>query len=120
MSESLKLLKSNLLKTAHIRQQHELNGETSQRKWNRLLALTLLLGSIVYLVQINMIATKGYAIQELESKMTNIMKENENMRIRMFEAQKLDILQAKAASLGLVRSDHIEYLAPKGSVATVR
>lgn len=120
MSESFRLLKNRLLKTAHVAQQHEHHGVVRQWKWNRMLGLTLLIGSVVYLIQINMIATQGYAMKEIENKIAVVGKENEDLRVKMFEAQKLDTILVKADTLGLKRSDHMYYLVPKNSVAAVR
>ena len=82
--------------------------------------MTVLIFSVVYLVQVNSLATKGYAIRELEKKIASNQKENERLQMQIVEAQSLGTLQKRIDALQLVKSDRIDYIKPSQSAVALR
>ncbi len=120
MSPALLTVKAKLLQTAHINEQQQHVQSLKQKKASTLLLLTILFFGVVYLIQINFLATRGYVMKDLEKQIASAKKENDAMNIRMLEAQGISKLQGKIEALGMVRSDSIEYLATQETVAVVR
>ncbi len=112
---TLKLFRPQLLEQRKASQ-----SKNKQWKYNVGLLLTVLLFSVVYLVQVNALSTKGYAIRELEKRISLNKKENEHIQMQIIEAQSLGTLQKKIDSLQLVRSERIDYIQPSQSVAALR
>lgn len=81
--------------------------------------LTLALFSVVYLISVNALATKGYEIKELEWDIVAQKKENERLQLEIIEKQSMASLQKKIVELGLVSSDKVQYIASSAAVAVV-
>ena len=79
--------------------------------------LTLGVFFVVYLVQVNTLATKGYAIREFERSIATQKKDNERVQLEIIEKQSMSALQGRIAELGLVDAGRIEYLSPAAAVA---
>ncbi len=88
--------------------------------FNMALLLTVFLFGILYLIQINSLATKGYGMRSLEKKIIQQKKDNEKLQTRLIEAQALGALQQKIETIGLVRSDTIDYVKDGHPVAALR
>ncbi|MEK7123027.1 MAG: hypothetical protein AAB855_04195, partial [Patescibacteria group bacterium] len=80
--------------------------------------LTLGAFFVVYLVQVNTLATKGYAIRELERNIVTQKKDNERLQLEIIEKQSMSTLHNKITALGLVDAGRIEYLIQTAAVAT--
>jgi hypothetical protein len=61
----------------------------------------LCLVSLIALGQTGVVATKGYAISQLEQERTQLMRERTQLQLRLAAAQSLDRVQQKAGALGL-------------------
>lgn len=112
MSIDFLTLRHALIRPAIIREQKEHKAHAGQFSLNVGLLLTFLLVSILYLVQVNTLATKGYSIKELEKKIANQKKEEKRLQMKSIEAGSLAIVQEKSARLQLIPSSHVEYLTP--------
>lgn len=84
---------------------------------NTLLLLTIGFVGVLYLVQVNSLSTKGYTIKELEKKISETQKEQEVLQMRIVEAQSLGQLQQKIDTLGLIKSERVDYIKPAQIVA---
>lgn len=80
--------------------------------------------SLLYVVQINMTATKGYEIRELERSLSALQHEARVLRLQSLELQSMDRLQSQLAeeSSTLVRINRPDaFLSPAStSVAAMR
>jgi hypothetical protein len=65
------------------------------------LVVILCLMSLIVLAQTGVVATKGYAIGELESRKAILQREYAEMEIRLARAQALDYIQQRALAIGL-------------------
>lgn len=63
------------------------------------IALAIVL-SVLYVVQINMTATKGYEIRELEGKLSLLQHESHALRLQSLELQSMERLQTQLAEDG--------------------
>lgn len=81
--------------------------------------LTVAVFSLVYLVQVNALATKGYTIKELQHTIAEKKKQNERIGMDIIQAQSIGNLQKKMDSMKLVRSERIDYVDATSSVATL-
>lgn len=117
MSISFKKLKSKWLATDIVRNQKIALSATKLAKVHVGVLLTLAAFFVVYLVQVNTLATKGYAIRELERKIAFQKKDNERVQLEIIEKQSMSALHKRIAELGLVDAGRIEYLSATASVA---
>jgi len=65
---------------------------------------------LAYLVQINSIATKGYVISELETKLSELAKQNNSLQAEALSLQTTDNVVNKLEDMGLVSSEEVEYI----------
>ncbi len=79
-----------------------------------LLGVVILLGlmSMIALLQTGVVATKGYAIVALESRLVELRRENSDLQLRLASAQSLDTVRERAAQLGLrpMTSEQVRYI----------
>lgn len=87
---------------------------------NTIALLTAVLFGIVYVVQINSLATKGHRMRTLEKSIIQQKDVNKKLETQLIEAQALGLLQERIGTLGLVRSDHFEFIQEKHPVAALR
>ncbi len=119
MSNPFLQLKKQFMKAAHLTQRKR--DQSSQRVFfvNCGLVLTLAVVSIGYLVTINTLATKGYAIKFLQSQIAVEKKQNQELLLQGIEARSLSNVSERIAALNLVRSDRIDYFG-RTSVASAK
>lgn len=82
-----------------------------------ILAGAVLLAGSVYLYQVNGLATKGYEIRELETKIQNLEKEGQNLQIKEVELRSMYNIEKATKDLNLVNSSNVSYAEIKGPVA---
>lgn len=88
---------------------------TNQARYG-LLLMTGFLG-IFYVLQMNITATKGYGIRELEQQKTALQKEYRQLELEAMELQSVDRLMAQMSDIRLVEARPDSYM--KTSVTTV-
>ena len=65
------------------------------------LALVVALMSLVYLVQIERVATQGYQLEQLSMQRADLTRQNENIRFSIEQAQSLESVRARAQAIGM-------------------
>jgi hypothetical protein len=65
------------------------------------LVVILCLMSLIVLAQTGVVATKGYAIVELEARKTVLDREYAQLEVRLARAQALDYVEERARAIGL-------------------
>jgi hypothetical protein len=65
------------------------------------LVLILCLMSLIVLAQTGVVATKGYAIVDLETQKTLLLREQNQLQVRLAQAHALDRVQERALGIGL-------------------
>lgn len=76
------------------------------------LVLILALMSLIVLVQTGAVATRGYAISQLEGEKTALMRERSQLQVREAQAQSLELIRRRAEQIGLrpITPDQVRYL----------
>lgn len=118
MSIGFRKIKTKWSSTPGIRDRKVALSLTKLAKVHIGVLLTVLVFSLVYLVQVNALATKGYAIKEIQHTITQQKKDNERIALDIIQAQSIQNLQKKMDDLKLVRSEKIEYVDQNAAVAT--
>lgn len=78
----------------------------------------LVLGSLVfllgigYLLQINSLATRGYAIKDLEERVEELKQEKSDLELESLGLQSMSAVQDKVNDLGMVVVKNSDYLQP--------
>lgn len=82
-------------------------------------AFTLALG-LVYVLQMNMTATKGYDIRELEQKKAALQKETRQLELEAMELQSVDRLMAQLPEFRLVDAKADGYVSTAAATFAAR
>lgn len=77
---------------------------------------TVLLGAF-YLYQVNGIATQGFDAKKMESRIFDLKKENQKLKIREMEVKSMRNIEKSARDLNLVNSPDVSYAEISGPVA---
>lgn len=112
MSSAFLTLKNSFVRPAIIAQRKDGKALLNALSLNGALLLTLLLVSVLYLVHVNTLATKGYTIKELQKRIAQEKREQESLQMKSIEAGSLTAVEAKLGNLKMVRTEKIEYLTP--------
>ena len=81
-------------------------------------ALNLIIFSLIvvigvsYLVQINGLATKGYKIKDLESRIAELNQEKADLELDALSLQSIGAVKDKVEGLGMVAIGETDYLIP--------
>lgn len=77
--------------------------------------LTVLLG-LLYLKNVNNLATKGYEIKAKEEKLENFRAQNQRLKIELAKVRRLDSLDEFAKSQNLVKIKKASFLSAPGEL----
>ncbi len=72
---------------------------------------------VFYIFEVNNLATKGYEIRDLETKLNGLRKENETFRIQAAELKSMYKIEEKTKELNMVVPEDVSYLNLPGDVA---
>ena len=75
---------------------------------------------LLYIFQINGVATKGYDIREYEKRLEDLKRENQKMMIVAAELKSMQILEKKAGELSYVDSKDIAYITSTSEVMAMK
>lgn len=84
-----------------------------------LMALVGLVGAL-YIWQVNVSATHGYAVRDMESEIAQIEHENEQLQNQVSSLRSIDSVMTRVQMLGLVKVDNVRYINPDDSMAVNR
>ncbi|KKU08978.1 MAG: hypothetical protein UX09_C0007G0004 [Candidatus Uhrbacteria bacterium GW2011_GWE2_45_35] len=77
---------------------------------NLCLFLVVVSCSLVYVVQVNTSATKGYQIRDLETAINQLQLDNQSMQVKISEIRSMKNIAAKVPMLGMVKAETPVYL----------
>lgn len=81
---------------------------------------TIALG-VLYIWQVNVAATRGFTMRELEQDIHALALENERLNMDVARLQSMESVTTRVKMLGLTHVDRIEYVTPgEGAVAINR
>jgi cell division protein FtsB len=76
--------------------------------------------SLLYIFQINNIATKGYEVEKYEKKLSRIKKENQKMMIRLADLESMYRIESRTKKkLQAVSFNDITYITSSSSVVAM-
>lgn len=85
-----------------------------------LLAATVVLG-VLYIWQVNMSATRGFALRDLEQDIEDMQLQNDRLHMEVAHLQSIDSVTTRMKMLGLSPVQDIQYVSTgTGSVAINR
>ena len=84
--------------------------------------LSVLIGvfGIMYVAQTSSVSTKGYDINDLQRKITNLERENDRLGYQIAQNRSMQSIQARLAGMDLVAADDVEYTTLVGSTVALR
>jgi cell division protein FtsL len=83
-----------------------------------LLVGTIMLG-VLYIWQVNMAATTGYTMRDLESSIYTLEIEQERLDLQVAQLQSVDSVTERVQMLGLTEVKTIQYLTPGGGSVAI-
>jgi cell division protein FtsL len=95
------------------------NYQTKNRNNIIILGSLIFVCGILYLWQINCMATSGYEIKELENKAAALKDENKDLQVQITELRSTSRLETKIAELKMVEVARVEYLQANGSTVAM-
>ncbi len=84
-----------------------------------LLACVAVVGAL-YIWQVNMSATQGYAVRDMEHEIADLEHENEQLQQQVSSLRSIDSVMTRVQMLGLVKVDDVRYINPDDSMAVNR
>lgn len=79
--------------------------------------LSIFLSGLVYLYQVNSLATQGFEMKEIEKDIQAIEKENKQLQIKEIELRSMNNIEKATEELNLVNSTNVTYIEVAGPVA---
>ncbi len=81
-----------------------------------LFALTILVG-LLYIWQVNISATRGFAMRDLDQEIDSIKLDNDRLQMEVAKLQSIDSVTTRVQMLGLVELSQIDYVNTSSAVA---
>jgi len=79
---------------------------------NIVIVVLIAVVGISYLVQVNDLATKGYQIEELENRITELQQEGADLELNVLSLQSMGTVKERVDDLGMVLAGESDYLQP--------
>ena len=73
-----------------------------------------------YLMQINITATKGYEIKDLENRLSQLQEDHKKLNLSYIELQSMANILEQVPKLNLVATENLEIIKPADSVVALR
>ncbi len=83
-------------------------------------AALLLIGGLLYIVEVNATSTKGFEIRTLENRAEKLQQVQKELELMQADVTTMSSLQEKAKDMQLVSVDKIDSVTSVGSVAFVK
>jgi len=76
-----------------------------------MLLLALLVGSMLfYLIQVNNFSTTGYAINRLQSQISQLQDQHDKLQVQAAQLQSIDQIQSDPGVVNMVPVTHMTYI----------
>ena len=80
------------------------------RAWSRLVMALLVASCVLYLVQVNRLATRGYQMETLQQQIEKIRQENRDLESQALQLQSFQHLTSQVNQLEMVPAGSVQYL----------
>lgn len=91
-------------------QRLKMRGAISIRMLNLTVISLLLVVGVSYLVQVNSLVTKGYAIKDLENRVDELKKQSNELELQVLDLQSMETVKNKVTQLDMVAIGEVDYL----------
>ena len=85
-----------------------------------LVVALLVTAGAFYMLQINTLSTKGYQLDALKGRVSELAEHNKQLELSVAELQSIKKIAERVESLDMVRVAVTDYLSPTGSSVAVR
>ena len=82
--------------------------------------IALLLSAVLYLVQVNGLATKGYVVEDLERSTSELADRNRRLEAVVPQRQSFRQVSGRVSELGMVSLQRVQYVGAELGVAVAR
>ncbi len=90
----------------------------------RFLTIAFVVGSFVlfclFIWQVNVAATKGFAMREVEDQIEELERENARLAMEIAELQSVQSVSSRIKLLGLTPVERVEYVSPGIDAVAIR
>ena len=93
--------------------------QLNSRSWLILMAVLISLSGLLYLAQINGLATKGYEIKDLEEKAAELRDKNNKLKLQITDLRSTARINQAVESLEMVEVARVEYLSANGTSVAI-
>ena len=93
--------------------------QLDSKGWLLLLVIIIGTAGLVYLSQVNSLATKGYKIKELENKAADLRDQNKQYELQITELRSTARINEAIKKLEMVEVARVEYLRPNGTTVAI-
>jgi cell division protein FtsL len=116
-----KLLLQSCLQSFKEKLYQEDLGNFQLKNRNKVIILTVLIifCGVLYLWQINSLATKGYNMKDLEAKASELKDENKRLQVQITDLRSVARITEKVQELKMVEVARLEYLKANGSTVAL-
>jgi hypothetical protein len=91
------------------------------KRWSYGVTALVIVFGVMYLGQINSMATRGYELKALELKRAELSKANKELEVKAAQAQSTENILSKIEALNLVKVSNVSYIsATSTSVALAK
>ena len=88
--------------------------------FNKLLCILVICSGISFVAGINDLSIKGFVLQELKSKVTELKNENKNIELTATELESYENIHRRAEDLKMVKVDKIDYVMVVNDVVAMK
>ena len=91
----------------------------SRRGWLIILGFLICAIGLVYLAQINSLATRGFEIKDLEEKAAQLKDQNKQLELQISDLRSSTRVNEEIAKLKMEQVAYVEYLQANGSTVAI-
>ncbi|MBD3359528.1 MAG: hypothetical protein GF365_02370 [Candidatus Buchananbacteria bacterium] len=93
--------------------------QLNSRSWLIVLMILIGVSGLLYLAQINGLATKGYEIKDLEEKSAELRDKNKKLKLQITDLRSTARLNQAVKELEMVEVARVEYLKANGTSVAI-
>ncbi len=92
-------------------------AESKRVTLNFLLVVLICAAGVLYIFEVNNVATQGYQIKDKEKKVQELKDQNDKLKIREAELRSMYNIEGKTKDLDMTAPQNVSYMSLPGNVA---
>ena len=76
--------------------------------------------SVLYIIQMSSVSTKGFAISDLQGQVQTLKNETRSLEVQISQYRSMVSIQERLQGMDLVSAGQLEYVTPVGTVVARR